>query len=343
MPTLAIQPGATIFVTGANGLIGSHVIDQLLGKGYNVRGAVRHVEKCKWLSDYFNGKYEGVSFQAVGVPDMKVEGCYDEVVQGTAGIIHVASPLSGDEPAVAIPTAISIGLNALKAAAKTPSVTRVVYTSSSLAATFPSPGIEKILDESSYNEEGVNKGWKHPEDEPAHLKGLYIYSALKTEAEKACWKWMEENKPGFVFNSVLPNVNFSKVLVPEYQGTPSTIAWGKAAFTGENLEVMGKVIAPQYFISTQDCSLLHIAALLYADVSSERLFGFAERWNFNQLLAIYRVQYPERKFPEDVEGLVDDGVRAPTQRAEEVLGWVKDGKGWGGLEGAVREMSEQFQ
>jgi len=82
MPTLAIQPGATIFVTGANGLIGSHIIDQLLKMGYNVRGAVRSVEKCKWLADYFHDKYDGVTFEMVEVADMTIDGCYDDAVKG---------------------------------------------------------------------------------------------------------------------------------------------------------------------------------------------------------------------------------------------------------------------
>lgn len=125
---------------------------------------------------------------------------------GTAGIVHIASPLTGTDPSEAIPTAINAGLNALKAAARTPSVTRVAYTSSSIAATFSSNGVKKVLDQNSYNEEGVRKGWKHPEDEPNTTRGLYIYAALKTEAEKACWKWMEQNKPNFVFNTVVSNL-----------------------------------------------------------------------------------------------------------------------------------------
>lgn len=43
----------------------------------------------------------------------------------------------------------------------------------------------------------------------------------------------------------LPNANFGKVLVPEKQGAPSTIAWAKSAFTGENFELIGKVITPR--------------------------------------------------------------------------------------------------
>lgn len=82
MPTVVLQPGSTIFVTGVNGLVGSHVADQLLTKGYHVRGAVRDVEKSRWLVEYFAGKNQEGKFELVSVPDMTVDGCYDELVKG---------------------------------------------------------------------------------------------------------------------------------------------------------------------------------------------------------------------------------------------------------------------
>lgn len=84
MPTIVVHPGATVFVTGVNGLIGSHIVDQLLKRGYHVRGAVRDAAKTKWLADYFHEKYESAKFELVEVPDMTVEGCYDSVVDGKA-------------------------------------------------------------------------------------------------------------------------------------------------------------------------------------------------------------------------------------------------------------------
>lgn len=126
--------------------------------------------------------------------------------------MHVASPLTGSNPDVAIPTAVNAGLYALKAAAKTPSVISVVYTSSSIATTFPSPGVEKVIGKDSYNEEGIQKALNHPENEP-QTRGLYIYAGLKTSAEKACWKWVEENKPHFAFNSI---VGFNQAIIVEY-------------------------------------------------------------------------------------------------------------------------------
>lgn len=85
MPSsLALEPGSLIFVSGVNGLIGSHIADQLLARGYRVRGAVRSVDRTAWLAEYFAAKYPDVGFALAGVPDMTAEGCYDDVVKGSA-------------------------------------------------------------------------------------------------------------------------------------------------------------------------------------------------------------------------------------------------------------------
>jgi nucleoside-diphosphate-sugar epimerase len=82
MSTVAVHPGATIIVTGANGLVGSHIADQLLRRGYNVRGVVRNIEKSKWLAEYFNEQYKEAKFELVAVPDMTIEGCYHHIMDG---------------------------------------------------------------------------------------------------------------------------------------------------------------------------------------------------------------------------------------------------------------------
>ncbi len=82
MPSVTIQPGATVFVTGVNGLLASHTVDQLLKRNYNVRGSVRDATKNKWLAEYFDEKYKDAKFELVEVPDMTVEGCYDKYLHG---------------------------------------------------------------------------------------------------------------------------------------------------------------------------------------------------------------------------------------------------------------------
>jgi hypothetical protein len=142
-------------------------------------------------------------------------------------------------------------------------------------------------------------------------------------------------------SSQLPNANFGPVLIPDQQGFPSTIEWAHAAWTGETITGYASVVDPQWFIATLDSALLHISALIHSDVNGERLFGFVERWNFNDLLRIFRKHYPGKTFAEDIEGLGEDKVRAPTKRAEEVLRWVK-GAGWDGLEDSVVGMAKDW-
>jgi nucleoside-diphosphate-sugar epimerase len=50
----ALSRGSRVLVTGANGYIASHVVDQLLGPGYIVRGTVRSPKA--WLDEYHEGK-----------------------------------------------------------------------------------------------------------------------------------------------------------------------------------------------------------------------------------------------------------------------------------------------
>jgi len=93
---------------------------------------------------------------------------------------------------------VKASLNGLKACAKVPSCKGFVFTSSSLAATFPHPNVEFLIDENTYNDEAL----KILEKEPGK-PGLFVYAAMKTETEKAMMKWMEQNQPGFVFNRVV--------------------------------------------------------------------------------------------------------------------------------------------
>lgn len=67
----AILPkGSWIIVTGANGFVASHVVDQFLRLGYNVRGTVRDAQKSSWLTGYFSKKYPDIKFELAEVKDL---------------------------------------------------------------------------------------------------------------------------------------------------------------------------------------------------------------------------------------------------------------------------------
>lgn len=78
----AFPQGSLVLVTGTNGYIASHITDQLLGAGYHVRGTVRDASKVEWTTKFFAERYGAGKYSAVVVPDMALEGAFDDAVRG---------------------------------------------------------------------------------------------------------------------------------------------------------------------------------------------------------------------------------------------------------------------
>ena len=113
------------------------------------------------------------------------------------------------DPHKVIPAVIDGAVNVAKSAAKQSSVRRFVYTSSSVAITMPKPDVEFAISTDDWNEEQVEAAWKPPPYEAE--RGWTVYAASKTQAEQAIWKFVKEQNPSFVLNTVLPNINFGEV------------------------------------------------------------------------------------------------------------------------------------
>lgn len=336
---LAITPGTLVVVTGANGFIGSHVVDQLLLAGYNVRGTVRNVQRSSWLDQYFNNKYGRGRFSLAEVPEMSKEEAFDEAIRGVLGVVHVASPvMQFHDPNVAVPMAVHGALEILKSAVKEPALKRVVMTSSSTAAARPRPNEEFVIDENMWNETAIMAAWAPPPYEGSQRR-LDVYSACKAQSEEAAWKFVKEKKPHFVFNTVLPCANMGAILSLGNQGYPSTAGWIKSlwdGFPGDGGEEL-KYNPPQYYINVQDNALVHVAALIYEDVRNERLFAFAHPYSWNDILAILRKHYPSKEFIDDMPNLGEDKSRVANQRAEALLKRFTGLPGWTSLEQTIKD------
>lgn len=128
------------------------------------------------------------------------------------------------DPKAVIPWVVQATLDILKAASRRPSIKRVVLVSSS-STTYtlrPDPNGRKIdvgsfsqeiyetcLKEiadgnkiDSWNDASVKAAWD--DNTPQEQRGVAVYAASKTEGERQSWKWIEEHKPHFEFNTVLP-------------------------------------------------------------------------------------------------------------------------------------------
>ena len=75
MPALTDSPNdCKVLVTGSNGFVGTHIVGDLLKKGYSVRATVRTEAKGTHLVDIF-GKSFGDKFEMVVIGDMMNVRC----------------------------------------------------------------------------------------------------------------------------------------------------------------------------------------------------------------------------------------------------------------------------
>ncbi|KAL6791914.1 hypothetical protein J3E68DRAFT_409681 [Trichoderma sp. SZMC 28012] len=311
----AIPPGGLVLVTGANGYIASHVVDVLLELGYNVRGTVR--QSKPWLDRFFEDRYGKGRYESIVVSAMEEEDAFASAAKGTDGIIHVATDVSlASDPHRIIPAVRNGTINALKAASSQESVKRFVLTSSSTAAIVPQANKKGvIIDENTWNDDIVALAWSGKA--PDSSKGYVTYAASKTEGERAAWNWVEENKPGFVLNTVLPNCNFGRILIPEHMHG-STMGFVRNFFKRDYSAL--ELLPPQYFVDVRDTARLHVAALLDPNVKAERIFAFATEYNWTDVLTILRKLRPDQEFPDDPENEGRDYTEVvPIARAQRLL------------------------
>ncbi|CAO2651801.1 Nn.00g000840.m01.CDS01 [Neocucurbitaria sp. VM-36] len=330
-----VPPGGLVLVTGANGYVGGITVQKLLDAGYRVRGTVRNASKHAWMFSHY-----GPNFSIVEVPDLGVDGALDEAVKGVDGIAHVASPTGESykpDPQATIPHGIRCALSLLESAAKEPSVRSVVYTSSQAAALMQKPGEQYHITSTSWNEES-KVAWTLPITEDFR-RSLLNYMCAKTEAEQQSFKWVQDHKPQFTFNTIVPNINFGPGARPDKTGFITTSGMLKLIWQGNTLPA--QLFQPQYFVDVEDTALLHVAVLTQQDVQNERIMAMSCRYEWNEVLDIFRKIAPDHTFPEKLDEILDSGT-VDNNRAEELLRRVKDGKGWTPLEDSITRWSVQM-
>ncbi|KAK7002414.1 epimerase domain-containing protein [Favolaschia claudopus] len=202
-----------IFVTGASGFLGSHVVLQLLEKGYRVRAAARGAKADHLKSTY--SRY-GERVEVVKITDIAHDQFPDAFV-GVDAIIHVASPLAGRaEPKVMLASAVEGTLNVVTQGEKA-GIKRIVVTSSIVTVMNP-------------NNSYTDKDWNPVTKEMALEQGspMLTYVGSKKFAELALWEWADKHphveittlNPPFLYGPFTPHYPLPK---PEFFALSSNI------------------------------------------------------------------------------------------------------------------------
>ncbi len=180
-----------VLVTGAAGFIASHIVSELLGKGYAVRGTVRSLSKSSDLAA-LRGLPGAAERLELVEGDLLAPGAFDAAAAGCDAVLHTASPYvldARDPQRDLVEPAVQGTRNVLSAAKKAGTVRRVVLTSS-MAAITDEPEGDHVLTEADWNDRSTLS--RNP------------YYLSKTLAERRAWDFVEQDKPGFDLVAINP-------------------------------------------------------------------------------------------------------------------------------------------
>lgn len=276
-------------VVGGSGYVASQLIKLLLEKGYAVNTTVRDAGNEKKIAHLTTLQQLGELkiFQA----DLTDEGSFDAPITGCDLVFHVATPVnfaSQDPENDMIKPAIQGVLNVLKACAKAKAVKRVVLTSSAAAVSINTLNGTGLV----FNEEN----WSDVEFLASEKPPTWGYPASKTLAEKAAWKYAEENKIDLV--TVIPSLMAGPPLTSDI---PSSIHLAMSLITGNEFLINAlkgmQMLSGSISIShVEDVCRAHIY-VAEKESASGRYICCAANTSVPELAKFLNKRYPHYKIP----------------------------------------------
>ncbi|TKY59383.1 Anthocyanidin reductase [Spatholobus suberectus] len=283
------QIGKKACVIGGSGFMASLLIKQLLEKGYAVNTTFRDPGNPQKISHL-------VALQSLGKlkifgADLTVEEDFDAPVSGCELVFQFATPVnfdSEDPENDMIKPAIRGILNVLKACARAKEVKRVILTSSTAAVTINQlNGTGLVMDESNWTDvEYLNTAKPHS----------WGYPASKALAEKAAWKFAEENHIDLI--TVIPTLTTGPSITPDI---PTSVGLATSLITGNDL--FFKALTGMQLLSGS-ISITHVEDICRAHIfvaekesASGRYIVCAHNTSVPALAEFLSKRYPQYKIP----------------------------------------------
>ena len=188
-------------------MVGFRILVEALKAGYRVRATARSQSKVDAIlaTPSIKSIAPGNNLSFAIVPDMLADGAFDAALKGITYVIHAASPIpksdladSDDLEADMVRPAVGGTTNMLVAASKTPTVKRVIITSSMVALCTPEDIFAPKYDKHFTANDVV------PEVKPPYSNLQVAYSASKINALSATREFMKNKKPSFDVINIQP-------------------------------------------------------------------------------------------------------------------------------------------
>ncbi|KAH8817292.1 ketoreductase [Xylogone sp. PMI_703] len=297
---MAFQASDIVLLTGGNGHVGQHMIDQLLSlpTSPTIRTTVRSSKAASQLEQKFNDSITNGKLEVVIVADITAPNVFDNVLDRVTHVAHVASPLivgaADVENELLIP-AIQGTIGLLKSASRIKSIKSVVVTSSFASVFDPAKGWRKGYTYTSAD-------WNPIDYETAKDRSLdlsqwpetwrpYItYMASKKLAEKAAWDFWNSGYPPWALNVVLPTYIIGPYILPIHMpddmSYSNQLVWSVAS--GENLPRLDY----PHWVDVRDVAKAHIQVLQRLDIRGQRYILAPRGLTYSEIADIIRKKFP---------------------------------------------------
>ncbi|CZR56737.1 related to flavonol reductase/cinnamoyl-CoA reductase [Phialocephala subalpina] len=265
-------------LTGANGFVAAHILNQLIASGHTVIGSVRSLSKGQAILASHPEYKDHLSF--VEISDYAKEGVWDEVFKNNEidFVVHSAAPLLDGEGNTDferdfLKPSVDGGLELLKSASKYgKNVKAIVVTGSVNAMTTGMDINERTFNSSAWLPLTIADAIK--------AQHAYIsYCVAKAESEKAIWKYVEENKPSYTVSVLLPSLIFGPPIhtVKDLKKINYSSDVFYSLFNG-TYEVVPETSFPSY-IDVRDLAEAHIKALTAPEVANRRFLVGGKKYS----------------------------------------------------------------
>ncbi|KAH6664416.1 hypothetical protein B0J14DRAFT_493555 [Halenospora varia] len=286
-------------VTGANGFVAAHIIDQLITAGHHVTGSVRTLAKGEQLLKTHPEWTGHLDF--VVVSEYDAPGTWDATFQekDINYVVHTAAPLL-DNPANTdferdfLKPSVEGNRELLKSAVKYGKNLKAIAVTGSVNAMTTGQDIdERVFTSDSWLPLEIK-------DAIAAQHPYISYCVSKAEAEKAIWKFVEEEKPAFTVTVLLPALIFGPPIQPVTD--IKNINYSNNVFHSL-FDGTYEIVPPTSFssyIDVRDLATAHISSLTVPAVANKRFpVGGAKYSSQIAVNALKKVPELEGRLPKD--------------------------------------------